>query len=238
MKYIVISVDDSRADYRNKIKSKTELPEQEFLATDARLSTFDISYALRTRGLKIADWEDIKIGEIGCWLSHFDGWRLVVEKDEPMVIFEDDVILAESFSHNLSDFLEEVPEDYDFVSLSVPPDQFPDYLWIVRYSVKGEPDIIGKVFDGKDSQFNYGAVRMAKAYQTWGLGAVLYSPRGARKLISLAREHGLYTPVDCFLFNQAHLGAVTGYAPKPFFVNQLTTFNINAPTTVQDTEII
>jgi hypothetical protein len=29
------------------------------------------------------------------------------------------------------------------------------------------------------------------------------------------RETGIYTPVDCFLYQEAHAGRCEGYGPKP-----------------------
>lgn len=57
-------------------------------------------------------------GSIGCALSHIAVWREVVARGWHLcVIFEDDVILADSFVEDAHQYLPEVPPDFDIVYL-------------------------------------------------------------------------------------------------------------------------
>lgn len=49
-------------------------------------------------------------GMIGCFLSHRKCWQRCVELQEPLLIFEDDVILQEHFYQIVSNILQSVDE--------------------------------------------------------------------------------------------------------------------------------
>ncbi|WP_071890939.1 glycosyltransferase family 25 protein [Hymenobacter sp. PAMC 26628] len=58
-------------------------------------------------------------GSVGCWLGHYSVWkRIVSQKIEYSMIFEDDVILAKSFNTKLNSVLENVPNDFDILFLN------------------------------------------------------------------------------------------------------------------------
>lgn len=57
-------------------------------------------------------------GSIGCALSHIAVWREVVaQRWHSCVIFEDDVILPDSFMEDACQYLPEVPPDFDIIYL-------------------------------------------------------------------------------------------------------------------------
>ncbi len=77
---------------------------------------------------------------------------------------------------------------------------------------------------------------MARAYQGYCCVATLYSPSGARRLLEIAGEKGMYTPVDCFLFQEAHgKNAVRAYAPTPD-AQRIVDIDWNTPTTIHGTD--
>ncbi len=69
-------------------------------------------------------------GEVGCFISHWRAWERCVELNEPLIIFEDDAILSDSFSESE---VEELLKEHGI-------------LYLARYEMK--PDLAVKI-DGK-----------------------------------------------------------------------------------------
>lgn len=242
MKYGIITVDDSRKDYRNAIENSLSMERVWFDCVDARVDGFEVETELERVGLayKPELWPNHqpKIGEIGCWLSHYKSWKKTVEAGEPLMVFEDDAILPNNFEQNVMGLIKEVPPYYDYISLCIPPTQVADYMWMVHYGPLGEPRIVGQVFDEKVSQFYIGSKRMARLYQTWGSTAAIYSPTGAEKLIDLASDYGVHAPVDCFIIQHAHMNELNAFAPKPEFSDLVAQANFEIESTIQEKDLI
>lgn len=198
---------------------------------DAR--AVDLEEELKKRDLFVTHPEAFSIGEIGIWLSVFDCWQWCAENLEGLIVFEDDAIPAKNFDEQLDYLLREVPS-FDFVCLWVPENQRQDYLYDVTYNDEGQPSHHG-MRSYQDSLYNYGALRAAKVYNGYGNVATLYSSRGAEFFIDRVREVGIYTPVDCYLYQEAHAGRCEGYGPKPFWAT-LVEYDWSVPTTVHTTE--
>src|SRR6478752_1272240 len=130
MKYTIISIDDSRLEYKDKIRQEMGNDEIFVDCLDARPETVDLEEELANIGLHFADyWKSFpwSRGDIGGYVSHFNAWQKAVEIDEPLLVFEDDAILPDGFLANVESLLEEVPEGYGAVGLSVHPFEFDSY---------------------------------------------------------------------------------------------------------------
>lgn len=213
MKYNIISINNDRAEYKKNIRiNAIGFKEVKMVSIDGSAGSID--QLIKAYGLKWTDWKP-SFGEVGIWLSNYIRWHAVSTTNEPLIVFEDDAIIHESFVNDCTDLLSQLPDDWDFVALWVPDNQRIDYRYNLEYNKDGEPQIYGMRPEGLPSYFDCGAQDVARVYQGYGMVATLYSPQGGRKLIDLARKNGIYTPVDCFLMQQAHKGALNGYAPKP-----------------------
>lgn len=227
--YNIISIDDSRLEYKKRIRKTVTFPEVYVPATNAR--AVDLEEELSKRELSLPFPGQFAIGEVGIWLSMFDCWNWAVENNEILITFEDDASPKDNFNEAVSLFLSEVPEDWDFICLWVPDNQKQDYLYDVTYNDEGIPNIKGRRVK---SLFDFGAKHLARTYNGYGNVASMFSPKGARFFRDRAREVGLYTPVDCFLYQEAHAGRCSGYSPKPKYAT-LVDYDW-APTTVHNTE--
>lgn len=179
-------------------------------------------YVRRVEGLKLKDTE------LGIWYSHMSCWQAALR--EELLVFEDDAILAPNFMNGFSDLYRELPQDYDTFSLFVPNNQEQDFYYNTIYDADGEAKYSGyppRKTD-KDSIYLIGSAIIAKAYQGYSLVCTLYSPKGADKLLTLARKHGMHAPVDCFVFKEAHRGNLISYAPRPTYP-RLVSVDWNAP---------
>ncbi|RUS76958.1 hypothetical protein EGW08_015278 [Elysia chlorotica] len=120
----------------------------------------------------------MKMGEIGCFLSHYQIWQEVVEKNyEKVVVFEDDVRFELFFRSKLASIMNEVEEnikDWDLI-----------YLGRKRLQKDKERMVEG-------------SSRLAWPHYSYWTISYLLSNRGARKL--LAQEPlGKMVPVDEYL---------------------------------------
>lgn len=218
MNYCIISLDDARKAYKERIRERVNLPEISVEAFDGRRD--DPVAEVGRRGYRISSqqkhWGIPKRGELGCWISHMNAWELCVETGESLVVFEDDAIPALGFDSALDPFLADLPDNWGFMSLWVPPDQLQDYQYSVEYDwYDGAARILGTKWGESDYKFTE---TLAKVYQGYGMVATLYSPHGAKILLDAAAEMGLYSPVDCFLYLTAHTfrtPRLYGFAPAP-----------------------
>lgn len=231
MKYTIISINEDRAAYKENIRKQAKFDEVLLPAVNG--NEVDVFAALEERGLRHYGWDNAKVGELGVWMSNFDRWKWAADNDETLIVLEDDAVPAPHFTPSSEAIVDALPEDWDFVSLWVPENQKVDYSYDFVYNEHGDPVITG-VLPYNESKYRYNFI-VGRAYQGYGMVALAYSPRGGRKLVSLAQEHGVYMPVDCWIFQQAHRGNLNGFAPTPPFAN-LVGYDWVAPSHVQQTE--
>lgn len=235
MKYNIISINDDRAEYKERIRHRVRMDEVSIPATDGR--EVDLFTELEKRDLRyLMEYGVLTKGELGIWLSTFDCWQWAVDNQEELVTFEDDAIPTQNFNHVLNLFHNELPADYDIMSLWVPQNQLIDFQYDAVFDEDGIPTNVGPNRHSALSIYNCGKIRIARVYQGYGNVALLYSPQGAERLIDHVQTHGIKGPVDCWIFQRAHTGIVTGYAPKPHWANKAVGYDWAAETTVHNTE--
>lgn len=238
MKYTIISIGDTRAEnksnIRNTIKSIPEATDVEFcFASDKNeLGKF------MERFPYLRPHENIwmpTLGEYGIWLSQASCWQYAIDNDINLIALEDDALVQDNFDRVLQEYLDETPEDWDFISLCVPGNQLADISYRVVYDEDGVPKTRWRAGE-KPYQFRFGSRIMSRAYQGYCCVATLYSPKGAGRLLEIANQKGVYTPVDCFLFLEAHgKNDVKGYAPTPD-AERIVDIDWATPTTIHHTE--
>lgn len=133
-------------------------------------------------------------GELGIWVSTLNVLEHIVENNvDMMLVLEDDVVLNEDFVENLNTCIDELPKNFDFLSLF----SFEEQNWL-------------------DETTDIGAEYIHKSTNQFAAAqAILYSKAGADKIIRLLRRKGIeYTP-DCFIFKQSQLGLLNGYSIIP-----------------------
>jgi GR25 family glycosyltransferase involved in LPS biosynthesis len=231
VKYNIITLNDERKIYKDYIRANADIGEVVIPAVDGR--AVDIRSELESRGLFTTGWVP-RQGEAGVWLSNFDCWEYASKMDEPLIVFEDDAIVEPDFKEKLDALMGELTVPWDYVSLWVPENQRIDYVYNIYFDEKGDPQRIGENLPYDASLFK-NTRRTAKVYQGYGMVSLMYSPEGAAKLVELARRYGMYTPVDCFIYQQAHMGNLRGFAPTPVFAN-VVRYDWKAESHVQQTE--
>lgn len=232
MKFSIITLDHpEREHYREAIRRFVPYDEVTIPAVDGRMVNVKEEWA--KRDIPLASWT-YKMGEAGVWLSNFDNWQWAADNNEELIVFEDDAVVNAGFVQHFDNFYNHLPPEWDFASLWVPENQRVDYQYDVSWDINGDPVHEGPTRHYADSQFKYNLFA-AHVYQGYGMVSLMYSPTGAAKLIERARATGPYTPVDCWVYQQAHLGWLDGYAPTPIFC-KIVSYDWSAETTVQRTE--
>lgn len=204
--YTIMAINDRASDNRERIKNimPTKLIDDiQFINgnTTDMLAFFDMN------GVRItwdeSFWNRRPLGgELGCVASHLNCLKYMIENDIPeMLVLEDDAILVENFLNILNNCYNDLPKDYDFLTNI-------EELVIGDHCINTtEPILIGSQFISKSHLVNSITKFM------------LYSYNGAKKIIEEYKVHGVYTPVDMFLFDMGRDGRLNGYST--FISNQL-----------------
>ena len=62
----------------------------------------------------------LKLGEVGCFISHYTVWKKVIKLNKNCLIFEDDVRVVKDFDDKLYSILQnELPKDFDLIWLGI-----------------------------------------------------------------------------------------------------------------------
>ena len=135
----------------------------------------DPNEVLKENNIFVADTfiEKCNVGQLGCFLSHFQLWKYIVDQKLDMaIILEDDVKIYKNFNRIIDTIHENLPVKFDYVHLFIHPDK-----QNIEYLEGKEGDII-------PAEDNFGTV------------AYLISLRGAKRLIKLTEMLKIQAPVD------------------------------------------
>ena len=157
-------------------------------------------------------------GEVGLWLSTINSLRAIVDgKHEHVIVLEDDAVVSKSFKTVLPVVLRELPEDYDFFAWAVPENQRVDYYYDRWFDENGAWTMnLGPPITREGSP-HYLPDRhyVCRAYQGYRAVAIMYSKKGARKILELINELGIYEHTDLMIFTKHHTGYLDGYTFFP-----------------------
>lgn len=236
MKYTIITLNDDRAFYKDMIRERVKYDEIFLPAVDGK--SVDLTEEVRKRSLSVRGWDNAKQGELGVWLSNYDRWVVASGMEEPLIVFEDDAMPSPAFNMYMDDILEDLPSDYDFISLWIPDNQKNDYLYDIDFDHEGKHVWTNRPWrTNETSKYRLNdSNRVALAFQGYGMVSLMYSPKGAAKLLRLVHETGVTGPVDCWIFQQTHIGAVEGYSCHPHFAHVVRYDNWGGVSHVQHTE--
>jgi GR25 family glycosyltransferase involved in LPS biosynthesis len=132
-------------------------------------------------------------GEYGVMASTLNLWKYIVDnKIDILLVLEDDIMLQDDFVEKFNKCLNDLPKNFDLLSLYY----FSDQNWV------NQDTEIGSEYIHKSNN-QYSAAQ-----------AILYSYMGAKKLIKLLKRKGYEYTNDCFIYRQAHEGLVNSYSIK------------------------
>ena len=144
---------------------------------------------------------NIKLGEIGCALSHFRIYKDIVDNYNYGIIFEDDAIPSSNFNEKLNVILNEVPKDFDFIYIG---GRFHEnFIMPDKYIYKISPNIV------QHNNLHFGP------YHDRTTHSYIISKRMAQKLLDIFNNSNLHRPIDHWLLEMLRKEKVNIYNSNP-----------------------
>jgi len=197
--YHVISIDDTRLSNKQNLDEVLAANKLSIRSLNAKKEGELDRFKLENPEFKFA-WDGFKLGEIGNFGSHYLAWKYLRESDlNYLIVFEDDVLINNSFHEKYQIAMSVLPEDYDIFSIYVDPNQHPR-------------------FDESQKISYY----ISKGYQDWSTLCYVVSKRGAEKLCKYIEDIGMDHPTDWFIFRKGHQGIFNVYTLPPYIENPLS----------------
>jgi GR25 family glycosyltransferase involved in LPS biosynthesis len=197
--YHIIHIDDVRKSNRDRVDEVLMSNKLDIHCLDARTEENKLIFFEENPGFKLS-WNGFKNGEIGNFGSHYLAWKFLVESNlENILIFEDDILIENNFIEKYNIAIDNVPSDYDVLSIFVHPNQYDRF--------------------DKTQEISY---YIAKGYQDWSTLCYVVSKNGAKKLIKYIEDHGIGRATDWFIFRGGHEGAFNVYTLPPHFISPVS----------------
>ncbi|MEM9282117.1 MAG: glycosyltransferase family 25 protein [Verrucomicrobiota bacterium] len=129
--------------------------------------------------------------EFGVWVSNVRVYEYIVKKQlDRFLILEDDVIVCDAFLTLFPLILEEIPADFDFVSL-------------YSFDFDNEPS------EETEMSLNY----LQRSFnQHAAFQGMIFSHSGARRVLEILKTDGIEYTNDCMVYEKAREGKLTGYS--------------------------
>ena len=200
MKYAIMHIDDRASE--NIKNNKKILKDFEFVDIDffdGRNGggwTFLNNMGINTAAWSPYDGRTLKPlpGEYGVWVSTILFFEYMINNNlEEMILLEDDIILESDFVDKLFKIKKDLPNSFDFLSMSFP---------------------LGQNKQTKESTINSELIHRSINQYANGQ-AILYTLGCAKKILKLLKRKGLEYTSDCFIFKQSHIGLLEGYSIIP-----------------------
>jgi len=229
MKYTILSIDDSRKQYKDEIRRKlagwTEVQTE---CVDGK-DRAQLDKALEEFGVSISP--RITVGEAGCTLSTLRA----LEHYGEILVLNDDAILADNFVEEFEKRIARLPLGWDIFSAFVPRDHDDWYYYgHTLKSVDGEMRLVkvekGRYSDGHPMFDSNGVV--SRSYHRYGGVALFFSEQGKSKY---RRLNHIQRQADDIIYLASYLNQLKAYTSIPE-LSDLVTINPDVPTTVHNTE--
>lgn len=201
MRYAVISINDSRIINVNNIKNNMigwELVDS-IKYVDGKIE--DGFKILKDLGISTSVYKPddgrkypMTKEEAGCWASHINCIIKTIENKYPiLLVFEDDAIISDDFLEKFNLLIQDLPKDFDFLSLFNEPSQ--------------------NVFDEKS---DIGSKYIHKSLSQLSMNVcMLYSLKGAYKIMKIAKHSGATYNIDSVIYRASCAGFLNGYIIRP-----------------------
>ena len=194
--YAIISISDDRLEHKDAIDMRAGFKKATGISFVEGL-TADIEALKKEFGIRHI-WPEAKYGEVGVWFSMLNICKYSVENNKTVLALEDDAtIYVDNLKTALTFPLSETPDDADAFSVIVPDNQ------MVLGNIEWLNKAAGLGITHGDIAPTYkipNAHSVCRAYQGYCLVGMIYTPRGALRILDLVKTYGLTTPADCWLF--------------------------------------
>jgi GR25 family glycosyltransferase involved in LPS biosynthesis len=144
---------------------------------------------------------NIKLGEVGCALSHFRIYKDIINNYDYGMIFEDDAIPCENFTEKLNIILDQVPKDFDFLYIG---GRFhKDFTMPDNYVYK----ISSNIVQHNEEHFGPAHDRTTHSY--------IISKKMAQKLLDIFNNDNLKRPLDHWILEMLRKENIKIYNSNP-----------------------
>lgn len=239
-----MSIDDSRRTYKDELRSHIkEIPElvNKITFYDCRN---DDEYHTALKRFDRFEWKWKKShrrGHFGVWASTLSAWEYIASCPyDGVVLFEDDATVHKDFDFLMRKYMKELLRDWDFFSLHTPHNQSGDFRFQYNYKPDGSYAGGHRHFPAGAPNFLYGSEYLCKSYQGYGACAIMYSPKGAQRLLDFFEKNGIKMSADCHIFQASkatYPHPINGYSIIPGRTRPANV-HLEAPTQIHDTEEI
>jgi len=196
--YHTIYIDDSRKQNRYALDEVLNGNKIKIKSLNAKKEGEVEKFKEDNPEFKIA-WDGFKLGELGNFGSHYLAWKYLCSSNlNELVVFEDDILIDESFHSKYQICMNSLPDDYDVFSIYVDKNQHPR-------------------FENSHLVNEY----ISKAYQDWSTLGYVVSKQGAKKLCQYVEDIGMDHPTDWFIFRKGEKGIFNVYTLPPYVKNPL-----------------
>lgn len=218
MKYCIISINDRAKniiEHNKRVLGRFEYVDSIKYCDAKKEDVFNVLNGLK---ISVDTWAPYAVnrseplpGELGIFISLIRIYHFIKQTNtESLLVLEDDAYLDENFINLLNTALEDTPKDFDFLCL---------------YSNDHE--------NSTDINTEIGQRYIHKAKnQGSGILGMVYTLRGANKILDLVQQKGIESTVDDFIFYQVKLGLLDGYIVKKDFPTMIQNFGINIESTI------
>jgi GR25 family glycosyltransferase involved in LPS biosynthesis len=157
-------------------------------------------------------FKNLTDGEISLMLHHFECYKIISEKYDYAIIFEDDVILADNFKSKIEKYISDLPGDWDMLFFGEGQG-----VHIPQYRLRPDVNIYKKMTDLKNNIPGGidGSTRCADSY--------IVSKKCARKIVQVIDKLQITNiPLDHLLNKINHFCKFNIYWAEPTLVIQGT----------------
>jgi hypothetical protein len=196
---------------RNKIKKEvdtimstfaTELntPTVDIYSEDSLLSFYDNNdyVNINPKGIQVApEWDPNRtigwrFGELGIWATNITAWKNFQDSNfEYAILMEDDFQINEKFQYYLNEYMQELPDDWEVLSMYINPNEFS------RYS----------------EDYDIGKPNVCKTYHRLSMACYIINKRFVKKALDLIKTP-ITEPFDVYILNEPY--KFNSYSIKPY----------------------
>jgi GR25 family glycosyltransferase involved in LPS biosynthesis len=198
MKYTIIKVTDRSIDNVNNIKKILNQFEHtdEIIFCNGNLE--DADKILDNEGVTRRSWAPYDgrtskplPGELGIFVSYINIFKYIIENQiDKLLVIEDDAALLDNFVDLLLLYLDDLPEDFDFLSLSYFSDQ---------NDITESTDIGSKYIHRSFNQYSSAV-------------GIVFSLKGAYSILELFKKIGMEATSDNFIFYYSKQKMLNGFS--------------------------
>lgn len=239
--YSIMSVDDSRKAWKGELRNVIEYPEliNKIVYYDTRRDEEYLEALKRFERFQW-HWKNPRRGHFGVFVSTLSAWEYIAKSPyDGVIVFEDDATVHKDFHFLMNKYLPQLPEDWDFFSIHNPHNQNNDYLFEYDYLPDGS--LNGhKHYPNGAPYYDIGSLDLCRSFQGYGACAIMYSPKGAARLLNFFEQIGIYQSADCAIFQASKATyplKINGYSVKPARTKPANV-HLEAPTQIHNTEMI